>query len=97
MDYNEQQFINLEKINVSRGTNATIHRNGLSVNIIIEGISHKFTTAKLAKIFLENYVISSIIEVDRNASGIVSQNTDEAPKKRRGRPKKADNDRTGSI
>lgn len=97
MDYNEKIFKELEAVNVSRETKAKIERNVLAVKLTIGDTCHNFTTAKLAKIFLENYLISDNLKVDRIASGIVSQNNDEAPVKRRGIPKKADNDGTPTV
>ena len=97
MDYNEKMFDELRKVNVSRETNAVIERDGLAVKITIAGVCHNFTTAKLAKIYIENYKASDNVIIDRIESGVVSQKTDEVKPKRRGRPKKADNDRTASV
>ena len=66
------------------------------VEVFIDGVSKGvFTTPKMAKIFVDNYVlISKSSDIIKHESSGVSQKNDEPTVvKRRGRPKKADNDR----
>ena len=101
MTYTEQILSDARKIIAEKKLNATISMNGLGAFLVIDGIRKDFVTPKLAKIYVQNYVPQGIIttssattvRMDIPASG-VSQKNDETPKKRRGRPKKADNDRT---
>lgn len=98
MTYTENILAEARRIIAEKKLNATIHMNGLSAYLIIDGIRKDFVTPKLAKIYIETYIIDDKLKVEEvspisSISGIVSQKNDETPKKRRGRPKKADNDR----
>jgi hypothetical protein len=97
MTYNENILAEARKIIADKKLNATIEMNGLSAFLVIDGKRIDFVTPKLAKIYVQNYVVSDILKVETAypaviESGIVSRKNDETPKKRRGRPKKADND-----
>lgn len=91
--YNENIINEARKIISEKNLDATIEMNGLSAFVIINGERKDFVTPKLAKIFLESCLIGGSIKLDSTASGIVSQKNDETLIKRRGRPKKANNDR----
>jgi hypothetical protein len=102
MTYTENILAEARKIIADKNINATINMNGLSAYLIIDGNRIDFVTPKLAKIYVQNYAVSDIVKVEAAvpaviASGVVSRKNDETPKKRRGRPKKADNDRTRRI
>lgn len=99
-DYNQAIIDQAVETIERRRIPATITRNSgvtWDVSVIISGDRKVFATPKLAKIYLENYVISDTLKVDSYTSGLVGQKNDEEIIKRRGRPKKADNDRTRSI
>lgn len=97
MNYNESVLKQVNEVIQNRGLQADIRIiNDISYEVIvtIDGQDKSFTTPKLAKIYLQNYTKRDIIiSDDIPTSGLVGQKNDEAPKKRRGRPKKADNDR----
>jgi len=56
-----------------------------------------FTSPRKAQVFVSQLSNSDIISNETPRSGLVSQKNDEVIKKRRGRPRKADNDRTRRI
>jgi len=104
MTYTENILAEATKIIAEKKLNATIGMIGLSAYLIIDGKRIDFVTPKLAKIYLQDYILHDTINIETNSSAItshmtlaptsgVSQKNDETPKKRRGRPKKADNDR----
>jgi hypothetical protein len=104
MTYTENILAEATKIIAEKKLNATIGMIGLSAYLIIDGNRINFTTPKLAKIYLEKYIPTSTVKIETTSSAAtshmeivppsgVSQKNDETPKKRRGRPKKADNDR----
>lgn len=69
------------------------------VELFVDGTSKGlFPTKKKAEQFLQKDVAtisnSDTLVIETEQSGIVSQKNDEPPVKRRGRPRKADNDRT---
>ncbi len=98
MTYTDNILSEARKIVEEKNLDATIHMNvnGLCAYIILNGERKDFPTPKLAKIYLQNYDLHDSINADRIESGIVSQKTDEVIVKRRGRPKKADNDRSSN-
>jgi hypothetical protein len=95
MTYNENILNEARRIIAEKKLDATIEMNGLSAIVTIDKMRKDFVTPKLAKIYLTNYKKHDTIYVEAPilASGIVSQKNDEPLIKRRGRPKKADNDR----
>lgn len=97
MTYTERVIDELKRLIIDRRMNVSVEMDGLSVVLSINGNKKYFTTPKLAKIYLETCVPSNTVIVDSSASGIVSQKNDETLKKRRGRPKKADNDRARGV
>lgn len=98
MKYNDMILNETKKLIAEKKLNAVIcDKNGGALLVVDGKELPLFTTIKLAKIYLENYITCDNINIDRNKSGIVSQKNDEALKKRRGRPKKADNDRTATV
>ena len=97
MTYAENILAEARKIISDKKLNATIEMNGLSAYLVINGERKDFATPKLAKIYVQNYQNHDTIDSVSIASGIVSQKNDEPAKKRRGRPRKADNDRTRRI
>lgn len=100
MNYNQEVFNQVVETISRHKIPATITRNNSAtwdVSVVIGGECKSFITPKLAKIYLENYVVSDTIGVDSHTSGLVGQKNDEVILKRRGRPKKADNDRTCRI
>jgi hypothetical protein len=56
-----------------------------------------FTSLRKAQFFVDSLSNRDIVSSETAHSGLVSQKTDEVKHKRRGRPKKADNDRTRRI
>lgn len=73
-----------------------LYKETAHVEVFIDGVSKGvFTTPKMAQKFIDNYVLlSKSSDIIKDVSSGVSQKNDETPIiKRRGRPKKADNDR----
>jgi len=95
MTYTEIILGDINQIIKEKKLNASVGMSGLAAFLVIDGKRIDFPTPKLAKIYLDNYTKHDNIDVDK-LSG-VSQKNDETPKKRRGRPKKADNDGRKSI
>jgi hypothetical protein len=70
------------------------------VEVFIDGASKGvFPTPKMAQKFIDNYVLlSKSSDIIKDESSGVSQKNDEPiAVKRRGRPKKADNDRASTL
>jgi len=77
-----------------------IYEETAHVEVFIDGVSKGvFTTPKMAQKFIDNYVLlSKSSDIIKDVSSGVSQKNDEPiAVKRRGRPKKADNDRARAI
>lgn len=93
MDYYNSMLTKLIKAASSKGFDVKTNDEDQSVILSGKGNEAYFTTIKKAIFYLDESDKSDNLVVEDDA-GVVNQKTDEVTVKRRGRPRKVDNDRS---